>query len=82
MNNTISTDTIVRTIVLALALINNVLTMMGLNPLPFSNDEMYEGVSCFITTVVAVWAWWKNNSFTDAAITADQTMKKIKSENK
>ena len=35
----VKTGTIIRTIVLAIVLVNNILTMNGLNPLPFSEDE-------------------------------------------
>ena len=37
----VSKDTIIRTIVTFVALVNSVLTMIGKNPLPFSDDEMY-----------------------------------------
>lgn len=78
----VKTSTIVRTIVLGLVLINNVLTMSNMNPLPFSEDEMYEIVSGIATVVVSVWAWWENNSFTPAAIKADEEYDRIKAEEK
>lgn len=37
----VSKDTIIRTIVTFVALVNSVLTMIGKNPLPFSDDEVY-----------------------------------------
>lgn len=76
----ISKGTIVRTVVLVVALINSVLTMTGKNPLPFSDDEVYSGVSAVVTVVAALVAWWKNNSFTLAAIKGDETMKIAKAE--
>ena len=54
-----------------MALINQILTIVGINPLPWSNEQMYEGVSAIVTVVAAVWAWWKNNSFTKNAQAAD-----------
>ena len=79
----ISTDTIIRTIVLVLALINQVLTALGKNPLPFSDDVVYEAVTLAVTIGASAWSWWKNNSFTKAAIEADQYMKDLKTgENK
>ena len=36
----VSKDTIIRTIVTFVALVNSVLTMIGKNPLPFSDDEV------------------------------------------
>lgn len=74
----ISADTIIRTIVLVIALVNQVLTSMGKNPLPFSEDTIYELVTLLVTICASAWAWWKNNSFTPAAIQADKYMKNLK----
>lgn len=68
----VSKETIIRTIILAVALLNQVLTAAGKNPLPFSNEEIYTGLTAVFTIGAAVWAWWKNNSFTENAITADE----------
>lgn len=76
----IETGTIVRTVVLIVALINMALTSFGKNPLPFSDDEVYSGVSAVITVVAALVAWWKNNSFTLKAIEADDILKIKKAE--
>ena len=74
----ISKDTIIRTIVLGIALLNQILTMCGINPLPWSEDEAYTITSTIVTAVAAIWAWWKNNSLTPAAIEADQQLKQLK----
>lgn len=74
----ISKETLIRTIVLVIALLNSVLTMCNVNPLPFSDEQVYEGVSAVISVVATIWAWWKNNSFTKEAIEADEYKKKIK----
>ena len=76
----VSKETIVRTVVLFVALLNTVLNACGKNPLPFSDDEVYTGMSAVVTTVAAVWAWWKNNSFTAAAVKADEVLKIEKAE--
>lgn len=76
----VSKETIVRTVVLFVALLNTVLNACGKNPLPFSDDEVYTGVSAVVATVAAVWAWWKNNSFTVAAVKADEILKIEKAE--
>ena len=78
----VSADTIIRTIVLAIALINQALTTFGKNPLPFSEDEIYQLVTLLVTVGASAWAWWKNNSFTKEAIAADMTMKSQKSVNR
>lgn len=77
----VKTETIVRTIVTAVALINSVLTLIGKNPLPWSEDELYTGVSAIAAFATTIWAAWKNNSFTPEAIEADEYMHKLKEGN-
>lgn len=69
---------IIRLIVLAILLINQVLVTLGWNPLPFSEEQIYEAVSSVATVVMAIWAWWKNNSVTKEAREADDYMKELK----
>ena len=76
MKKKIEKGTIVRTAVLAFALINQILAASGKSPLPFSDEEAGQAVSTAITAAASLWAWWKNNSFTQAAITADEQLKK------
>ena len=64
MKRKIEKMTIVRTLVLAFALINQVLTISGYNPLPFTDEDFGQAVSMVLTTGASLWAWWKNNSFT------------------
>lgn len=74
MKRKIETGTIVRTAVLMFALVNQGLTISGHNPLPFTNEEAGQAVSSLLTTGASLWAWWKNNSFTQAAIAADEQL--------
>lgn len=74
MKRKIEKGTIVRTVVLAVALVNQGLTISGHNPLPFTNEEVGQGVSMVLTVGASLWAWWKNNSFTQAAIAADERL--------
>ena len=67
----VSKDTIIRTIVTFVALVNSVLTMIGKNPLPLSDDEVYLFFSTLLTVFSTIWSWWKNNSFTSSAIAGD-----------
>lgn len=78
MKRKIEKMTIVRTLVLAFALINQVLTISGYNPLPFTDEDFRQAVSMVLTTGASLWAWWKNNSFTQAAITADEHLKDLR----
>lgn len=77
----ISSGTIARTIVLALALVNQVLTTMGYSIIPIEDDTITTAVSMLFTVAAAVASWWKNNSFSQAAITADLTKEEEKAKN-
>ena len=76
MNNNISAGTIARTIVLLLALANQVLVMCGKQVLNIADDDIYQIVSIVFTIGASAVAWWKNNSFSLAAINADKFLKK------
>jgi len=73
-----STGTIVRTAVLLLALINQILTGAGLSPLPIADEHIEQAFSLAFTIAASVWAWWKNNSVTASAIEADEHLKKMR----
>lgn len=77
-NKKATIETIVRTIVLAVTLLNQLLTMFGKNPLPFAEDELYSTITAIATIAATVWAWWKNNSFTPEAIQADEYLAELK----
>lgn len=64
-------STVARTIVLALALINQIFAIVGIPILDIDETIIYELCSLIFTTVMAVITWWKNNSFSKAAIRAD-----------
>lgn len=70
--------TIARTAVLALALANQVLSVAGLSPLPIDSATLEPWVTTGLTTAAAIWAWWKNNSFTPEAIRADKLLEEMR----
>lgn len=76
----ISKETIIRTVLLAAALINMVLNALGKNTLPFTNDEISEIISVGFMAVTSIIAWWKNNSFTKNAIKADEYLEELREE--
>ena len=76
MKKKIEKMTIVRTAVLVFALVNQVLTISGYNPLPFTDEDFGQAVSMVLTVGASLWTWWKNNSFTQAAIAADEILHK------
>ena len=74
----ISTSTITRTAVLLLALANQLLSACGKPVLPIESSTVEQLVTAGITTVTALVAWWENNSFTTAAIEADDYLDHIR----
>lgn len=79
MNTKVTAGTITRTIVLILALVNQILSVTGHAVLPIEDAQVETIVSTVWTMAASLWAWWKNNSFTKAAIAGDETMKVAKS---
>ena len=77
-NYHISTATIARTAVLLLALTNQVLSALGKPVLPIESQTVEQLVTAGITIVAALISWWNNNSFTTAAIAADQYLEQRK----
>ena len=72
---TITAGTVARTIILALALVNQVLSALGRPLLPIEDAQVETLVTTAWTVIAALVAWWKNNSFTAAAQAGDQTMR-------
>lgn len=71
-------ETIARTIVLALALLNQVLAICGKGQIQIAENDIYQIISLTFTSVASVWSWWKNNSFTQSAIKADEYLNELK----
>ncbi|WP_144495784.1 phage holin [Bacillus pumilus] len=64
--------TVIRTVLLLIALINQFLVMVGKTPLPLDEesvnnlaDVLYVAVSTLFTTFMTLVAWFKNNYVTD-----------------
>jgi SPP1 family holin len=64
---------------LILAILNNALALWGKSPLPLDNAMLEQIISFAFTVGASLVAWWKNNSFTTAAIKSDDYMKRLKS---
>lgn len=78
MKHTVKTDTIVRTVCLVLALVNQLLSNAGHAVLPIADAQVETLVTTVITVCASLWAWWKNNSFTQAALEGDAVKDAIK----
>ena len=70
---------IVRLVVLLILLINQTLISFGYNPLPFSEDQIYEGLSSVALVVSAIYSWYRNNNMTRKAEQAQLDLEKKKS---
>lgn len=85
MLNGVKKETVIRTAILVLAIVNNGLALFNKSPLPIDDETIVNVVSFLFTTVSALWAWWMNNSFTHNAIKADkyfEDLKLLEKENK
>ena len=75
---TVSAATLARTAVLALALINQILSAAGKPVLPIESAQLEQLISTGVTTVSALVNWWFNNSFTKEAIQADAEFERLR----
>lgn len=73
----VSSATIIRTVCLALALVNQILSATGHAVIPISNAEVEQLVSTGLTVAAAIVSWWENNSFTPEAIEADEMLNRL-----
>lgn len=77
-NTNVSAGTIARTICLGLALTNQILSATGHPVLPIEDAQVETLVTTGFTVATALWSYWKNNSWTKAAIKADNNLKLFK----
>ena len=75
---TVTPGTVARTLILALALINQILTASGHSIIAVSDDDINTLITTGFTVVSALIAWWKNNSFTRPALKADEVLREEK----
>lgn len=68
----------IRLLALVLVLLNQALTTFNINPLPFSDEQLYEGSSYVVLTVVAVWNWWKHNNVSKESQVAQVELERLK----
>lgn len=73
---------IVRLAVLFVLFVNQALVMFGWNPLPFSEEEIYAGLSALATAVQAVYVWYRNNNVSKEAEEAQKVLDELKEQKK
>ena len=74
----VTSGTIARTLILILALTNQVLAMLGYKLIPIEDEQINDIVTLVFTIGSSLAAWWKNNSFTKKAILADEYLHDMK----
>lgn len=71
--------TVVRSVLLVVAIINSFCAAFGIIPENIIGDsEAYNIASQVITAALAAWNAWKNNSYTQNALKADEYLKTLK----
>lgn len=76
----ISKSTIIRTILVAIVIINFVLEKLGVDLIPADESVITMFVETFIEIAVIVVGFWKNNSYSQAAIRADEFLKELRTD--
>lgn len=74
MKKKITKGTIIRTVILVIALVNQILALFGKSPIPIDDDTVTKLISAGFGLFASIIAWWKNNSFTQKAIEADEVL--------
>lgn len=60
----IENGTIIRTLLLVLALLNQTLVLSGYSALPIEDAQLENLLTIVFTLVTSLAAWWKNNDIT------------------
>lgn len=68
----VKASTWVRFALMVITVVNMILTAVGKPPIHIDNEELYMIISVAASVIVGVVNFWKNNSFTGAAIAADE----------
>lgn len=76
----ISKGTIVRTVMLIIVLLNMILKHFGIDVINVSENEVLSVLEMLIEIATIIVTFWKNNSFTQNAIKADEFLKTLKGE--
>lgn len=75
----VTLGTWVRLILLFLSMSNMTLQAFGVNPIPISDDSIVTVLTVAFAVISGLVAYWKNNSFTEAAQSADEVLKNFRS---
>ena len=74
----VSKGTIVRTILMLIAIVNMGLKYLGYDVITADETGITDMVEYLIDVAIVFVGFWKNNSYTDKAIKADEFLKNLK----
>lgn len=74
----ITKGTVIRTVMIAIVIINMILKKLGVSVINADQSTVASIVEAVIEIGAIVAAWWYNNSFSDAAKKADSFFKALK----
>lgn len=68
----VTIQTWVRTLILIVALVNQALVVFGVSNKEIDLNSWANYGTYLLTVITSIWSWWKNNSFTLDAQSADK----------
>ena len=78
MKMRVTKGTIIRTIMLALVIVNMILKKLGYDVLHIEEDTVTAFVSSLLEIAIIVVSFWKNNSFSENALKADEYLRELR----
>lgn len=74
----VSKGTITRTVMLVIVIINMILKHFNIDVINVSENEILAFLEGFLEIAIIVVGFWKNNSYTENAIAADEFLKTLR----
>ena len=72
------TKAVVLLVVQIFALAQTGLSLAGISQLPFTSDQVSTAITGVIAVIASVYAWWRNNNLTVAAVQGQQVVNAVK----
>lgn len=69
---------IVLLIVQLFSVVQTGLSLAGISQLPFTSDQVSTAITGVIAVITSVWAWWRNNNMTAAAVAGQRVVDRVK----
>lgn len=67
-------------VVYAYSAISTVLSLAGVNQLPFTTDEVATGAYAALTACLSLYMWWRDNPMTKAGLVGKQLTRAVKAD--